>query len=289
MNAEFQELAMLLGLAALVVVPAVVLRIRRLRAPLRRLRQTNGPTRRAVGLVAAREGEGLARRAVGLVAARDGEGLARRAVGLAAVGAGLARLAASDPRRLMVVGATGASGIGLVTGGLVAAVVGAVYAVMLVRAVSRAMRRRAAASIRTSSLDELCSLAGDLRAGLPPTACRTTGLADRRLADLTAAVWRLAERTGAPAADLVERIEDDARAADRATASAQAQAAGAQMTALLLAALPLAGIGLGYSIGADPLQVLLETKLGAACALSAVVLQVAGLLWCDRMMAGATR
>lgn len=257
MNAEFRELAMLLGLAALVVVPAVVLRIRRLRTPLRRLRQTNGP--------------------------------ARRAVSLAAVGAGLGRLAASDPRRLMVVGAALASGVGLVSGGPVAAVVGAVYAVMLVRAVSRAMRRRAAAAIRMSSLDELCALAGDLRAGLPPTACRTTELADRRLADLTAAVWRLAERTGAPAADLVERIEDDARAADRATASAQAQAAGAQMTALLLAALPLAGIGLGYSIGADPLQVLFDTKLGAACALSAVVLQVAGLLWCDRMMAGATR
>jgi tight adherence protein B len=102
-------------------------------------------------------------------------------------------------------------------------------------------------------------------------------------------VWRLAEQTGAPAADLVERIEADARAADRARAGAAAQAAGAQATALLLAALPLAGIGLGYTIGADPLQVLLHTPLGAACAVGAVLLQCGGMLWADRLANGPTR
>ena len=90
------------------------------------------------------------------------------------------------------------------------------------------------------------------------------------MAQLTAAAWRLAERTGAPAADLVERIEADARAMDRAAAAAAAQAAGAQATAWLLAALPLGGIGLGYSIGADPLAVLLHTPIGAACAVGAM-------------------
>jgi tight adherence protein B len=101
---------------------------------------------------------------------------------------------------------------------------------------------------------------------------------------LTAAIWRLAERTGAPAADLIERIEADARAADRAQLSAAAQAAGAQATALLLAALPLGGIGLGLSIGVDPLEVLLHTPVGAACAVGAVLLQCAGLAWCDRLV-----
>jgi tight adherence protein B len=258
MNSDFRELAFLLMLVALIVVPAMVLRLRRLRAPLRRLRSTKESRRNPVDLSAAR--------------------------------AYVTRLAASDPRKLIFLSAAGAAGAGLIAGGPVAAVVGASYALMTVRMVVRATTRRSKAAERSSSLDRLSSLAGELRAGLPPAARDAAdNLPDRRLADLTSAVWRLAERTGAPAADLVERIEHDARAADRAIASARAQAAGAQMTALLLAALPLAGIGLGYSIGADPLQVLLGTKLGAACALSAVTLQVAGLLWCDRMTSGVTR
>jgi hypothetical protein len=112
---------------------------------------------------------------------------------------------------------------------------------------------------------------------------------DPRLAELTAAVWRLAEQTGAPAADLVERIEADARASDRSRATAAAQAAGAQATALLLAALPIGGIALGYGIGVDPLQVLLHTPLGAACAIGATLLQCGGLLWADRLSNGPAR
>ncbi|WP_433373337.1 hypothetical protein ACQPZX_01675 [Actinoplanes sp. CA-142083] len=110
-----------------------------------------------------------------------------------------------------------------------------------------------------------------------------------RLERLTASVWRLAERTGAPAADLVERIEADARAADRAADAAAAQAAGAQATALLLAGLPAGGIGLGIGIGADPIGVLLHTPLGAACAIGAVVLQSGGLIWTERLTAGVAR
>jgi tight adherence protein B len=114
-------------------------------------------------------------------------------------------------------------------------------------------------------------------------------LPDRRLAALTAAVWRLAEQTGAPAADLVARIEADARAGDRSRATAAAQAAGARATALLLAALPAGGIALGYGIGVNPLQVLLHTPLGAVCAALAVLLQCAGLLWADRLANGPGR
>jgi tight adherence protein B len=123
-------------------------------------------------------------------------------------------------------------------------------------------------------------------AGVPSSAA---GAAERRIAELTSAVWRLAERTGAPAADLVERIEADARTADRAHASAAAQAAGAQATALLLAALPLGGIALGYGIGVDPLQILFHTALGGGCAIGAALLQSVGLLWADRLATGPAR
>ena len=100
---------------------------------------------------------------------------------------------------------------------------------------------------------------------------------------LADAAVALAERTGAPLADLIDRIETDARSGDRARAAAIAQAAGVRATALLLAALPIGGLALGYAIGADPLAVLLHTPLGAACALCAVALQVLGLIWSQRL------
>lgn len=289
----------------------------------------------------------------------------RPPIDVAVLRARLSVLAHVRPGRLIGAGSAAAAGVGLVLGGWVAALVAAAYGALALRGVVRRTRRRREAAARSRSLDDLCSLAADLRAGLPPaavsgvaapdlgpvaadraTAARTLGqragfsldqafsgrassplgrLAstpnradiglgrlqvgavppagrgaspaatpsdpgpDPRIAQLTAAVWRLAERTGAPAADLVERIEADARAADRAKASAAAQAAGAQATAILLAALPAGGIALGYSIGADPLRILLHTGLGAACALGAVALQCAGLLWADRLVTGAAQ
>lgn len=182
---------------------------------------------------------------------------------------------------------------GALLGGVVAGVVAGGYAAVAVREVQRRRAARELVSMRTRSLDALCGLAADLRAGLPTGVGSPAGflgeaggpvaVEDARMARLTSAAWRLAERTGAPIADLVERIEADARALDRASASAAAQAAGARATAWLLAGLPLGGIGLGYSIGADPLAVLLHTPIGAACAVSAIVLQVAGLVWADRL------
>jgi tight adherence protein B len=221
-----------------------------------------------------------------------------------------------SPRRLIAMATTAAGGLGWIAGGPVAALVGGVYAALAARAATRAASSRRHAATRAARLDDLSALSADLRAGLPPagaakahagvlgaglaaeptrppssesqSAASERGSGDRIL-DLIGAVWRLAERTGAPAADLIERIERDARAADRARASAAAQAAGAQATALLLAALPLGGIALGYAIGADPLRVLLHTPLGAACAAGAVLLQSGGLLWADRLTNGAVR
>ncbi|MGC5017138.1 hypothetical protein [Micromonospora sp. DT47] len=128
---------------------------------------------------------------------------------------------------------------------------------------------------------------GTVRAGGVPVRRGTEepGADDERdrLDRLTRAAVRLADRTGAPLAELLERIEADARALDRGLAAAAAQAAGARATALLLAALPLGGIGLGYGIGADPVRVLLHTPVGAASAVTAMGLQIAGLLWAERL------
>ncbi|MFS8478449.1 MAG: hypothetical protein FWJ93_05680 [Micromonosporaceae bacterium] len=196
--------------------------------------------------------------------------------------------------------------IGLVLGGPVAATVAAAYGAVGCRALARRERRRVAQRARARMLDALGALAADLRAGLPPSpsgdpllhvpaARPAPTVADQRdgtlppdpLVARAAAAVSLAESTGAPLADLLERIEADGRASDRAAAVAGAQSAGAQATAWLLAGLPAAGIGLGYAIGADPLHVLLRTPLGGACALGAVTLQLAGLAWSARLTRSA--
>jgi tight adherence protein B len=176
--------------------------------------------------------------------------------------------------------------------------VGGVYAALAVRVVSRQRSARQTLREHRRRLDELCGLAADLRAGIPASVAigrlsalrhspDTTGgpLQDGsdRISALLQAAGRIAERTGAPLADLVERIEADARARDRGLAAARAQAAGGQATAWLLAGLPVGGIALGYGIGVDPLEVLLRTPIGAGCAVAAVALQLAGLAWSDRL------
>ncbi|MEU8821437.1 hypothetical protein [Actinoplanes sp. NPDC048796] len=196
---------------------------------------------------------------------------------------------AARPRPALMYAVGVMSAVALLAGGPVAATVSAAYGGFAGRALTRHSARRRASAARAAALDALAALAADLRAGLPP-ADLSAGLPSvevgggaERLTRLAAAVWRLAEQTGAPVADLVERIEADGRTADRAAASASAQAAGAQATAMLLAALPFGGLALGVLIGADPLYVLLHTPLGGTCAVVAVALQCAGLLWAERL------
>ncbi|MEV4825450.1 hypothetical protein [Micromonospora sp. NPDC049274] len=203
------------------------------------------------------------------------------------------RVRRSSRRGLLLVGLVGA-GVGAVSAGPVAAVAVAGYGTLAMRALLRWRANRHAEMARRRGLDLLCGLAADLRAGLPvpPTmeiaAAEGSAGADR-LRELTSAAVRLADRTGAPLAELIERIEADARATDRGLAAAAAQAAGARATAWLLAALPVGGIGLGYGIGVDPLAVLLHSTVGGVCAILAVALQVVGLLWAERLGAASGR
>ena len=205
------------------------------------------------------------------------------------------------PRRVTMLAAVAASVAGAWAGGPVAAVVAAAYAGLAARLALRRSAARAAEGARRQQLDRLCGLAADLRAGLPisvamsavategPDAGSTRPGGNDRISHLTRAAARLAEQTGAPLADLVERIEADVRATRRGLAAAAAQAAGARATAWLLAGLPLGGIALGYAIGVDPLDVLLRTPVGAGCAVGAIGLQFAGLAWADRLSSSATR
>ncbi len=176
-----------------------------------------------------------------------------------------------------------------VLAGPVAAVISAGY--VATGAVVLAGRRRAAADAKAfaSALAAIGAVAADLRAGGDPVVSlarvqpalrpAAAGLMSRRVD----AALRVADDTGAPLAELLDRLEADGRTLARARASATAQASGAQATAWLLAALPAAGIALGTGVGADPVDVLLRTPLGAACAGGAMTLQMLGLAWTDRL------
>lgn len=137
------------------------------------------------------------------------------------------------------------------------------------------------------------ALAADLRAGQQPaqalaalrTADPRAGLLDGSAA--LAAVWAVSERSGAPAATVLDRVEEDLRTTVRQQREIAAQLAGARSTAALLALLPLLGIGLGAAMGADPLFVLLGTPAGQLALLVGVGLDAAGLLWTSRIIAAA--
>jgi len=190
-------------------------------------------------------------------------------------------------------GGTVGAVLGGVVGGPAAGGVLAVYGGVAGWALMRSLARRDESESWRRAVDAVAALAADLRAGqqagvaiaaataLHPPA--TVGELAGTVAERVAAAVRVAETSGAPLADVLERLENHLRAVDRARATAAAQAAGARVSALLLAAMPLAGVGLGGVIGVDPAPVLFRTRLGAACLLGAVSLQLAGLAWATRL------
>jgi tight adherence protein B len=194
------------------------------------------------------------------------------------------------PRRPRLVSAGAAAAVGTLAGVLAGPVAGVVATVYAVVAVAFWLRRREAlarSQAHARALDGLAALAADLRAGLPPPVARSAIAAPidavPLIRDRVAAAGQVADRTGAPLADLLDRLEVDLRGLERVRLAAAAHAAGTRATAGLLAVLPLAGVGVGYGMGADPVQVLLHTRLGAACVAVAVLLQLAGLGWTGRL------
>jgi tight adherence protein B len=210
------------------------------------------------------------------------------------------------PAVVLVVGAAAATGVAGALGGPVAAVIGGWYAVLGLRALRRAAAQRSVTAARTSTLDIIGGLAADLRAGaaapatvdaaraaLSALATSPAGrgggpdVAIQRATGRLSAAYEVSERLGAPLADLLDRVESDLRGVERTRAAVTAQTTGARASAALLALLPVAGIGLGYAMGARPGHALLHTPLGAGCALAALVLQCGGLGWTGRLCRAA--
>lgn len=103
------------------------------------------------------------------------------------------------------------------------------------------------------------------------------------------AAGRLARRTGAPLADVLEACAAGLADAAQADAARRIALAGPASTARLLGWLPVAGLGLGAALGADPLAVLLDGGPGTAAGLAGIALLVLGRQWTATLVGQARR
>ncbi|CAL9468061.1 type II secretion system F family protein [Streptomyces sp. enrichment culture] len=213
---------------------------------------------------------------------------------------------------------------GLVVAALGASVVPAVAGaagVPLLRRMRLAAEQRREHERRGDAVIALCgALAGEVRAGRQPgeallwAARDSCGLGEAQAAVLAAArfggdvpdalaaaarrpgaeglrglaaCWRVAVDQGAGLAAGLDRLEAALRNERDQCADLRAQLAGARATAVMLAGLPVLGLGLGAALGADPLHVLLHTASGLGCLVAGALLEAAGLWWVLRIMRGA--
>ncbi|MGL4832547.1 MAG: type II secretion system F family protein [Propionibacteriaceae bacterium] len=102
-------------------------------------------------------------------------------------------------------------------------------------------------------------------------------------ADELAAAWQLGERVGAPLAMSFRQVATSLTQQRALSRVVVGELAAPRATGRLLAGLPLAGLGLGYGLGGDPLRFLLTNAIGNALLLTGVALTCAGLLWSERL------
>lgn len=163
------------------------------------------------------------------------------------------------------------------------AIAGATAATVLARAAADRALRQADAALT----EAIGSLAGDLRAGQHPADALAGIDGSAALHRAVRAVWSVSERSGAPAAAVLDRVEQDLRARQQQRREVAAALAGARSTGTLLAVLPILGIGLGVGMGAHPLAVLLAQPRGQVAFVLGVALEALGVLWTSRIIASA--
>ncbi|MDX6298507.1 MAG: tight adherence protein [Nocardioidaceae bacterium] len=102
-----------------------------------------------------------------------------------------------------------------------------------------------------------------------------------------AAAWEVAGTSGAAFAGVLERVAAGLRSDEDARAEVEAALGPPRATAKMLAVLPLFGLGLGSSMGADPVGFLVASQWGLGCLLVGIVLSLAGLWWVERLAVSA--
>lgn len=180
-------------------------------------------------------------------------------------------------------------GVGLPVLPAIAGLLAAGTAALVLSDAASARRRVRVAMVLVESVG---ALSADLQAGQQPADALAALGDDARSADAVrhpavAAVWEVSGRSGAPAAAVLDRIEQDLRARADQQREVGAQLAGARSTATLLAVLPLLGIALGVAMGAHPLDVLLGSPMGQVALVVGTGLEALGVFWTSRIVAAA--
>lgn len=104
-----------------------------------------------------------------------------------------------------------------------------------------------------------------------------------------AACFDVCEASGAPIAEVLERLASSMEADHDAAALRETALAGPRATVKLLTWLPLLGLGLGMLMGVDPLAALLGSPLGWAVLLAGGVFAIVGRVWSGSMISHAAQ
>ncbi|MFC6239495.1 type II secretion system F family protein [Longivirga aurantiaca] len=99
-----------------------------------------------------------------------------------------------------------------------------------------------------------------------------------------AACWEVAHGSGAGLSASLAALADAGRESERVRRDLRAGLAEPRATAVVLAALPVVGLGLGAGLGADPFAWLLRTGPGLAVLAAGVALELVGVLWSWRIV-----
>jgi tight adherence protein B len=149
----------------------------------------------------------------------------------------------------------------------------------------RAVQRVASEHPMLAPAARAAALGGDLPDALDSLAGRPGASGMRMIA----AAWRVADRSGAGLAAVLDRVADALRAEQSAAAEVTAGLGPPRATARMLAVLPAFGLALGGTIGGDPVGFLLGTLAGNLCLLLGAGLAVLGVWWVERLAAGVER
>ncbi len=186
--------------------------------------------------------------------------------------------------------------------------------------VRRLRRRRSQNQWRVAAVELVAAFASELRAGQPvrqafaraqrsspvPLASRAVGVAELGgdvpralraeaarqglpILQSLAALWRVAEGSGAGLAQAADRLAIAETAAQQARAEVTAQLASPRATAKVLAGLPVVGVILGSGLGASPVAWLVGSPWGLMVLVAGVALEILGLWWIARLTNGVER
>ncbi|MGJ3508074.1 type II secretion system F family protein [Enemella sp. A6] len=96
-----------------------------------------------------------------------------------------------------------------------------------------------------------------------------------------ARAWEVSARTGAALGPTLDVVAAGLRADQRVARTTAGELAAPRATGQVLGLLPVAGIVIGYVLGGNPIDFLINSSYGLVCLVGGVGLTCAGLLWSD--------